>query len=303
MTLAFGFAGGDVAVRNGGYGMFSADALFLISTRGSSHTLPALSWDGPTFLGLGFLGLGQSAIVIVALLLAVRHRHDRASPSPWRAPLLAAGGLAVFATFPTIRAGGRTVLDLSDTVLSLAVIGDVFRANERFVWPLCWLLALWGCSRLLQATWRPDVVLAVLCTAMLLQLLDVRAMPFTDRGDADYRQVAAVVATARADGAQRIEVQPPYIPYNCFTGDVVPPDDLAPLLVAAAVERMPINSGYPARPVASIQEENCGEQVARFAAGERHADVLYVLPVDHAASAAMVCGPLIGRLVACRWQG
>ena len=99
-----------------------------------------------------------------------------------------------------------------------------------------------------------------------MQLVDGEQFKFLDRGSADYQQVAGLLLDEKSRGATSVQVQPPWIQYACVPLEI-PFDDLAPVLLAAAVWELPINSGYPGRPAPDFGTEICSEQANEFASG------------------------------------
>ena len=190
-------------------------------------------------------------------------------------------------------------MDLSGGPFSLEFVGNVFRTNGRFVWSLTWLVALGVCAVVVAARWPALLGLGVLVAATVVQLVDGEQFKFLDRGSADYQQVAGLLLDEKSRGATSVQVQPPWIQYACVPLEI-PFDDLAPVLLAAAVWELPINSGYPGRPAPDFGTEICWEQANEFATGVYEPDVLYVVNRANAAVGQLSCRPLLHDLVACR---
>lgn len=282
-----------------GYGYYAADLTFLVNSQGTSKLLPATPYAPATWEGIGFLGSGV-LIVVIASIVAVTGRAVHRRPRRHVVlTSLSCVALGLFACWPILHVAGYELVDLSGGPLSLDFVGDVMRGNGRFVWSLTWLVALGACAIVLSASWRPGLTVLVLSAALVVQFADSEVVKFADRGDADYAQVAGIVSQQRDNGVTRIEVQPPRIQHACVPMEI-PYDDLMPVVVAGAVLRLPVNSGYPGRSAAKFESEICGRQVSAFAAGEYQRDVLYVLNQANSAAVELDCEPLVGSLVACR---
>ena len=299
ISVLLGYLSVGASFTNAGYGDFAADLAFLANAQGSSKLMPALPYAPVTWEGIGFLGTGVLLVLVAAVCAVLLRRFTPTLSMPVVTTGLACVTLALFAAWPTLHFAGRTVVDLTGSPLSLDFLGNIYRTNGRFVWSLTWLVALGAFAVVLAARWSLRVLLSLLVAACVLQLLDGQQYKFVDRGDADYEVVSAVLVDQRSRGASRIEVQPPWIEYDCPHWDVLF-DDLAPIILAAAVWELPINSGYPARPAPGFASEICSAQAKRFAAGQYEPDVLYVVNQANPATAQLACQPLIHVLLACR---
>jgi hypothetical protein len=297
--VLMGYIGGGPTIANGGYGTYSADLAFLVSTEGTSRSLQALPFaPADTIEGLGFVGLGAICLVIAAVTAAVMgQRLDRTLRRRLAWLLVATGALAVFATFPVVHLAGRELVDLTHTPFSLTFVGDVFRSNGRFVWALGYLVVLASAGFVLAIPSRARLL--VLVPAVVLQAVDVvpYVIPRTD--PAPYEQAVGVLRDEQSRAATSVQVMPPWIQYEC-----VPPEidyaDLAPVLLAASVTGLPVNSGYPARPSDAFATRICADESAEFVRGDLRPDVVYVVNAAAALPPELACRPLSGALVACR---
>lgn len=300
IALMLGYLTIGTSTTNGGFGDYAADLLAVANAHETSRLIPGFDYAPPTWEGIGFVGIGV-LLVVAAVVIAVLVTRWR--PRPNR-PLLAITAcclaLALFATWPTVHAAGRTLADFSDTPLAFNFVGDIFRTNGRFVWSLSWLIALGACALVIAAPWRPGVSLIVLFLAASIQLIDVRPSRFVESDPAVYGQVVDRLFAQQANGGTRVEVHPPWIQYSCIS-DEIPYHELAPVLLASAVLRIPINSGYPGRPDPDFNSKICAAQSAAFTAGNLSPSVIYVLNPVNPMVPALTCGPLTGGvLLACR---
>ena len=100
-------------------------------------------------------------------------------------------------------------------------------------------------------------------------------------------------------GATSVQVQPPWIQYACVPLEI-PFDDLAPVLLAAAVWELPINSGYPRASRSDFGYRDLLGAGERVRDGDYEPDVLYVVNRANPAVGQLSCRPLLHDLVACR---
>ena len=182
---------------------------------------------------------------------------------------LACVALALFAAWPTIHFAGRTLLDLRMDRSHWSLVGNVLRGTGRFVWSLTWLVALGVAPSSSPLAGLP----ARLSRARRRDCRPARRWPAVQvprSGGADYQQVAGLLLDekSRAQPASRCSRHGSSTPAS---RSEIPFDDLAPVLLAAAVWELPINSGYPGRPAPDFGPEICSEQANKFAAGQLRA--------------------------------
>ena len=188
ISSALGYLGGGANASNGGYGVYSADLAFLVTSQDTSRMLRSFAFAPATFEGMGFVGLGVLALVVaaaVALLSGVRFPR-------WLALRIAVVGamtvgLALFAAFPVLHFGGHTIVDLRSTPFSLDFIGKVFRTNGRLVWSLSWLVALLAVGIVLSIPGRAKLAIV----AERDDAADLRraTVPLPEAGDGELRLV------------------------------------------------------------------------------------------------------------------
>jgi hypothetical protein len=76
---------------------------------------------------------------------------------------------------------------------------------------------------------------------------------------------------------------------------------LGDVLLASAVLRLPVNSGYTARLVPDFLAINCRAQPAAFAAGDYDPRVVYVLPSSGTSvPAGLACTQITREMFGCR---
>jgi len=178
----------------------------------------------------------------------------------------------------------------------------VFRVNGRFVWPLLWLALLLASACVLRA--GRTIAPCVVGTALVLQLGDVPrpASLLRPPADVEYDAARQTLLTEKAAGATAVQLQPPVVLPGCFNqefGSKV--ERIGDVLLAAAVLRLPVNSGYTARLVPKFVTINCRAQRAAYAAGHYDPRVVYVLPDSRTPPpAGLTCTPLTRAMLACR---
>lgn len=295
VSWVLGFIGTGGQIDNKGFGWFSADVAAAIDPWPNSRMLPEL--PGGTGEGFGYVGLG--VLVLLAARLAIRLRLGRGDARAWQWPLwAAAAAMALYATLPRVELFGAELIDVSVVTDRLSVVTSIARANGRFMWPLLWLLILFAVRGAARLPWRG--ALALVTIAAIAQVADTRPRVVPTVPDRSGPALALVRA-ARADGVTRIELQPPLVTSDCIGEGWTDFTEIAPIVLAAATERLQINSGYPSRPNPRFRELICTADVDRFARGEYRADVLYVLPPGAAAPDGLECQPAFAGMTACRF--
>ncbi len=300
VSYLFGYVGSGAATTNEGFGNFSANLAFFFDPAYQSQLLrdiPSLpdSWEGRGYLGAGVL---LAAVAGFAVLGATDARRLRALFSAARWALLGGVLLAVYAALPVIYVADKRIVDLSGVLSPFEGILTTFRSNGRFVWLAAWTL---GAVVVVAVVLIPSRVVRfmLLGLCVVLQVHDLTPFPVASRSAADYEVAADVLEAMKERGVERVEVMPPSIVHAC-TSEEIPLDQVGPVILAAAVQRLPINSGYPGRPVAGYEEEICAGQVAAFSGGARDPGTAYILNAARPEVASMTCTPIAPSLVACR---
>jgi len=126
----------------------------------------------------GFSYLGLITLLGLLACIAQMTRPSRAILAKRIAPLLQAlvpcGIMALFAMTLSIGVG-PTELSLSGLPWPLSVIGNIFRASGRFIWPLCYLItlaSLTGLHLLLEKGLAPRFLTFALAAAVTTSALD-----------------------------------------------------------------------------------------------------------------------------------
>jgi len=172
-----GYFGGESATL-GGFGLYSADVLALVDPRHTSHVIPPLPTTDAQWEGFAFLGVGGLATVGIAAIVAAIRRPVRFG-GRWLV-IAVIGAMAVYSLSSEIRLGGEVIARVPIGYRWLGSLTDTFRASGRFIWPLHYLLLLfgvWGLSRP-AVTWRKTVATATFGAALVFQAWDFRMNPF-----------------------------------------------------------------------------------------------------------------------------
>jgi hypothetical protein len=126
----------------------------------------------------GFSYLGLITLLGLLACIAQMTRPSRAILTKRIAPLLPAlipcGLMALFAMTLSIGVG-PTELSLTGLPWPLSVIGNIFRASGRFIWPLCYLItlaSLTGLHLLLEKGLAPRFLTIALAAAVTTSALD-----------------------------------------------------------------------------------------------------------------------------------
>ncbi len=298
VAALFGFIGDGFSAESRDYGSFPADVTTMFSPRGYGRWLPDLPHHPKNTEGLGFVGLGVLALIVVAIAVVARRRLPRRIPGAAWSVLAACGALAVFATWPRIRVFGWTILDVSRSPLALNAIGHVFRVNGRFIWPAIWLTALAAGAVVLA--WRDHWRNAIVVALVTVQFVDTKPEHITSLPTVVYDQSHQVLAEERANGATSVQLQPPWVAYQCYAGYDLKYDAVAPFILAAAALRMPVNSGYPARPALDAKRQICQIGAERFNFGVFDPHVVYIRSIMAPDLIGLKCRTMTDLLRACR---
>ncbi|HEX8908767.1 MAG TPA: DUF6311 domain-containing protein [Anaeromyxobacteraceae bacterium] len=288
-----------------GFGLFSTDLAWPVSSFGVSAFVPAIPsldvhWEGNAYFGAGGL-----ALLAVALGLALRRWRPPRRRLVALAPLaIACLALFAFALSDRIRLAGHELLDLRRLYRPIGGVLGPFRSSGRFVWPLHYLaLAAAVLLPLELLRDRPRLATALLAAAAALQLVDL-APRAVGQGyhDAPWRPRDPRWALA-AGRYRHLALVPPQvvaIPGPC-RGLVYRDDGYwAPLAYEAHALGLTVNSGYLARGAGERLGPSCEALMADVAAGALRSDTVYVphpdqLPALQRAGAR--CGRLDGYFV------
>lgn len=166
-------AGRDQA---GGFGALSFDLLGFINPRGFSRVLPDLA-SLPSHEGFAFLGLGGLAALVVAVIAVARFR-----PRPQNSisvVLAACLLMTLYALSSSVRIGGAEILNVRWLYAPFDLVVGAFRSSGRFIWPLHYLVLLFGIWGLLRISGdqRRGLGAAMLAIAVILQACDLKTDP------------------------------------------------------------------------------------------------------------------------------
>ena len=296
VSVLLGFIGEGFTAAARDYGSFSADLTTLFSPRNYARLLPDLPHHPKNTEGLGFVGLG-GLILIVAGFVILRQSGRRLSRRTM-AILAACSAMFVLAALPRFRIFGVTILDLSKTPLALNSLGHVFRVNGRFIWALAWLLVL-GAGGLLVG-WRHPRKLLVVLLVVAIQFADTRSEHIVASSPVPYEQALSALRRRVTPLTNLVELQPPWVAYQCYTGFEMKFDDLAPVLLAASTLRLAVNSGYPARPAVDAKAKICDASAERFEARQFNPRSLYLRSVRAPVVPGLLCEPMTDEIDLCR---
>jgi len=142
---------GTATAASTGFGVFSSDLLALVNPMSYSRSMRSLKVHTGQGEGFAFLGFGGIVAVLIAGVLCIRRRP--AMPKGGWFVIGASGALAFYALSNNVTWLGKTVVNLDWFYSSVDGIAAVFRSSGRFIWPLHYLLllfGLWGVTRLLR---------------------------------------------------------------------------------------------------------------------------------------------------------
>lgn len=296
LAAVLGFIGGGFTAASRDYGSFSADLTTLFSPRKYARWLPDLPHHPKNTEGLGFVGLGGLVLVVAAFV--VLQRSGRKLSGRVLAVLAACGALFVLAALPRLRVFGLTFLDLSDTPLALNPLGHIFRVNGRFIWALAWLLVL-GAGGVVIG-WRHPRQLLVVAAVVVVQFVTTKPEHIVSTPTVAYEQALTTLRSRVSPSITLLELQPPWVAYQCYAGFGMKFNDLAPVLLAASTLRLAVNSGYPARPAVEAKAAVCDASTARFAARVFSPHSLYLRSVRAPAVRGLLCEPMTAEISLCR---
>lgn len=269
--------GGDHALT-GSYGAFAMplDALWNPANPAYSTLLPATPQrEGRGFEGFQYLGAGLLGLIVIAVVVACRHRpapaeaHAR-SAARWLLPAFAVLTLIAVSNFPDFAGQRLPRFALPD---ALAPALDMVRASGRMFWPVAYAIALFAI--LAVARLDPRRAGLMLVTALVVQIADLSAM------------VAIVRAQSAEAGERRLFVRtldPRWDAAIAGARDVamVPADPTRDLQLfqevawRAARAGVPVRSVYAARTPVDTAQRMAAEDRAFFA-GRMAPGRLYVV--------------------------
>ena len=279
-----GYWGGGVDVGAWGLGDYSASPLTFFDSMGRSRWLPALPARPYQYEGFAYLGLGGVALLALSVLALARNwgnvRDGGIFPRPLRWVSL---GLALFAVVPWFPPGIEGLL-------------SPFRSSGRFIWPFCYLLLLATISILteLLAT-RMALASAVLCSVLLLQVLDARPELIRPEFLAKSLALPRAAAWDLADGYRHLAMYPMTVKDTCAPWDE---PRVTRYAYRAYRSKLTYNSGYFARINRAALKRACGD-LARDIEGQRlDPQTIYLVPRSEDVGLFLAAGATCGRVEA-----
>lgn len=154
-----------------GYGAYKLNLLWPIISHGWSQIFPDLDHTRYDYEGLGFLGIGILALLVVALVNGGLWRAGRAAIAPRWLPLtLMLLALMVFAFSKNLSALDHDLIEIEMPGF-VEAIGSAFRSTGRFVWPILYLVTI-GAVVLAAARLRALIAVPLLLAAFIGQAID-----------------------------------------------------------------------------------------------------------------------------------
>lgn len=277
VSVVLGYVVIGASTENAGFGLYPSNVMFLVDPDNWSRLLGDLPTRGSAE-GNGYVGLAMLCVIALAGVIAVR-RRGQAGPSAGRLwpVMLVCVLLAVFALLPIVWLGNSTaLLDARPLLNQVDALTGTLRTNGRFVWPLIWLVGLSVVGVLIRRL-PINAVAAIAIAGLALQVVETAPSEHI-RPNRGYDEVVGTFRQAIAAGASGVEVQPPWVTYECSPPEWTSFDALRNVVAASAFLGLPINSGYAGRGSDEVQAEICQRQASEFAAHRYLEDVLYVIP-------------------------
>lgn len=306
VTLAaalLGWLGVLGGVRGGplGYGVYVAPLDAMLDSRGFSAVVPALHAAVTQTEGYGYLGLGATALVILALVLPRDPERAPTSSPSWRVVAGVAAAFALFSLSSRVHVGATVVLDASALTRPVESALQSLRATGRFVWVPLYALLAWAVMRAATARRGPWVLAA--CVALqAAEMLPAYARwrpPPSRAFRAEHPAWRASAARYR-----HLAVLPPRVVNTGCRNPAMPWPVLVGYGLLAADNRWSLNGGYSGRPARAAHDRACALAVEGALRGVHPADTVQVFtqPALYeafraAAGDAVRCGTIDGAQV------
>ncbi len=266
---------GSVPYDSGGYGEGSANLNFLFNSLGKSGFVPALPHPYIKWVeeGFGYLGIGGLTLLGVGLLRLVFDRSFRSSVWECRLRLfvtvillcicvwLATNPEVIWNEYPLF----RWVVPKG-----IEALLRIFRALGRFVWPVCYILLLFGIvsAGCQKGTWR-YLGAGLLSVCLVIQLAEFRGYLAGRAGEtrllSGYRDLDA----DRLDqAAGRYE--------HIYSFDY---DNWQDVAVYGGTHRLTLNQTYLSRVDWQAVFADAAMEEERLWRGESRSDTLYLFPL------------------------
>ena len=301
---------GEPGTATGGFGVYSSDLLAFFDPRSTSRFIPSIptqpaQWEGFAFPGLG----GWFAIGCAMYALTKRPKVDWRSRS---VVVWAAAILAVYALSSHITIAGSIVAHARTFYAMFEPIPSWFRASGRFVWPLHYLLLLfgvWGIAQL-GSSFHRLVAIVLLSLAVGIQAVDFTMDPwwFSDKHTRQQNPADFELARGRYD---HLALFPPQVGAPCqfATADggsasaTIDEAHIYRYSLLAYRIRLTYNSGTFARMLWTNIERHCQAALDEVASGQLDARTVYVVAPEHVKvfrAASAICNRFDGDWVCVR---
>jgi hypothetical protein len=285
---------GDAQVGSGGWGLFTADLLTFVDGAGVSKIFPKLMLVNGQWEGLGFLGLGGVVAAVIAIVAWARLR-PAGRTGTWIV-IATCVAMGVYALSVNVRMDGEHIARMHTFYKWFPVITSTFRASGRFIWPLHYLVLLfgiWGVTRLWKQS-RATTSTAALAVIVVMQGTDLQTDP-AQLAAKQFRQTPHAAFAPAAGRYQHMALYPMQVLGACF--DEYQEDHVYRFMLEAARLHVTYNSGIFARVPKGQVEAACRALDAQVATGTLDPQTIYVvapdlLPVFRSADAA--CGRIDG---------
>ena len=276
MLAVFGAIGyfGKAQLGTMGFGSFSSDLLTLVNPMHLSRLLPSVPLPPSQWEGLGFLGLGGVLLFVAAAVVFVRRRPSTGQHI-W--PVVAACVLMGFyALSSVVTVGGHELLRID----WLTPLVTPFRASGRFIWPLHYLVLMfgvWGVTRAFGPG-RQSTATALLAAAVTLQAVDLKVDPFWLSQKA-FHQVPLFNFRLAAGRYRHLALFPMQVLGVC--GDPYEEDHAYRYMLLAYRLKTTYNSGIFARLPAKKVRAECRRMERAVSERTLDAQTIYVVSPAH----------------------
>ncbi len=286
------FSGGPIGAS--GFGRYSADLLTLVNPTEYSRLLPSLRMNASQYEGLGFVGLGGLVAMGLGAAVFVRRRSSlRAGTWPVVAACLLMG---IYALSEAVAFAGREVLSLRSLYEPLTPLVAPFRASGRFIWPLHYLMLVfgaWGLTRAVGSA-RPRAVTVLMALAVALQFADIQPDP-ESLGPKAFRQAPFQDFALAAGRFRHLAVVPMQVLGVC--GDPIEEDRVYRYMLLAYRLKTTFNSGVFARVPADRVARECVRTMDAIETMTLDPQTIYIVSSDHVPrfqTAGALCGRFDG---------
>jgi hypothetical protein len=273
---------------------YSMNLLGPIAPAGWSTLLPdmPLAGNGQLFEGFQYLGAGLLFLMLVGVIARLAIQGGPVTKMPW--PLFFVVALfAICSLGPQVTVGATVLAHIEHAWIDRL---EVFHALGRFFWPAAYVLLTMALAVIVSRL-TPRPAIAVLCAAVVLQMVDLRdAHAFrrrVSRDEAFYAWRSSLTSPAWARLLPEYRHLVLYPPSYCGPVPVV---DLESVAHLAGLHGLTLNGGLAARVDESRRRAACREIADTLTRGDvDHASIYIGRPgeidvVKLHAKQPMVCG-------------